>query len=76
MVSTGLVPGMNPVMAAPANDGKPPAVTLQQIEVNGLFFAIGHKPATEVFKGQVELDEYGYVVCAPGEQCLGKESAL
>ncbi|KAG2426881.1 hypothetical protein HXX76_012668 [Chlamydomonas incerta] len=67
VVSTGLVPGMNPVMAAPASvDGKPPSVTLQQLEVNGLFFAIGHKPATEIFKGQVELDEYGYVVCAPG----------
>ncbi|KAG2431670.1 hypothetical protein HYH02_013247 [Chlamydomonas schloesseri] len=68
VVSSGLVPGMNPVMAAPAAsaDGKPLPTTLEQLEVNGLFFAIGHKPATEVFKGQVDLDEYGYILCAPG----------
>ena len=27
----------------------------------GLFFAIGHKPNTEVFKGQLDMDEVGYL---------------
>ncbi len=37
-----------------------------QFKTEGLFVAIGHKPNTEVFKGQVELDAGGYVVVKPG----------
>jgi NADPH-dependent glutamate synthase beta subunit-like oxidoreductase len=31
------------------------------LDVTGFFLAIGHDPATEVFRGQVELDDEGYV---------------
>ena len=37
-----------------------------EMAIDGVFIAIGHKPATEVFKDQVELDDGGYIKCAPG----------
>lgn len=33
----------------------------QSIEVQGIFVAIGHTPTTDMYKGQLELDEKGYV---------------
>ncbi len=36
------------------------------LEVDGAFVAIGHAPATELFKGKVPLDDSGYVVVEPG----------
>lgn len=32
------------------------------IAIDGFFLAIGHKPNTDVFKGQIELDESGFIV--------------
>lgn len=37
-----------------------------ELPTDGVFIAIGHEPATKVFKGQVPLDEEGYIVTAPG----------
>jgi thioredoxin reductase (NADPH) len=38
----------------------------RQLPVTGLFIAVGHDPRTELFKGQLELDEEGYLkVAAP-----------
>lgn len=36
------------------------------IPADGAFVAIGHAPATELFKGKLELDESGYIVVQPG----------
>lgn len=38
----------------------------QDIEVAGLFFAIGHEPATKFLDGQIDLDEDGYIKTEPG----------
>ncbi|PZO81398.1 MAG: thioredoxin-disulfide reductase [Micavibrio aeruginosavorus] len=39
--------------------------SLQEIAVEGMFVAIGHDPATELFKGKLELDKEGYIITAP-----------
>ena len=36
-----------------------------KIAVDGVFIAIGHKPCTDLFKGQIDLDERGYIITNP-----------
>ncbi len=38
----------------------------KEIAIDGFFLAIGHHPNTEVFRGQLELDEEGYIKVEPG----------
>lgn len=33
-----------------------------ELEVDGVFIAIGHKPNTEIFKGMLDMDETGYLI--------------
>jgi thioredoxin reductase (NADPH) len=37
----------------------------EEIAITGLFIAIGHKPNTDIFKGQLEMDETGYLITEP-----------
>ncbi|MEK9530139.1 MAG: thioredoxin-disulfide reductase [Flavobacteriaceae bacterium] len=34
----------------------------EEIAITGLFIAIGHKPNTDIFKGQLDMDEAGYLL--------------
>ena len=36
--------------------------TIEEIPITGLFIAIGHKPNTEIFKDQLDMDEAGYLI--------------
>jgi len=36
-----------------------------ELKVDGLFIAIGHDPATSLFKGQLKMDKEGYIITKP-----------
>ncbi len=66
----------NSVVEEILGDDDPPAVTglrlrdvrtdeTREIAVDGLFVAIGHDPATALFRGQLDIDEGGYIRTAP-----------
>ena len=38
---------------------------ISELKIDGLFIAIGHDPATSLFKGQLNMDKDGYVVTKP-----------
>ena len=37
----------------------------EEIKITGLFIAIGHKPNTDIFKGQLNMDDVGYIITEP-----------
>ena len=39
---------------------------MSRVAVEGAFVAIGHQPATELFKDQLKLDDDGYILVEPG----------
>jgi len=66
----------NHVVDAVLGQDNPPGVTgvrvkhthtgqTQELPVSGLFVAIGHDPATRLFRGKLDMDEEGYIRTAP-----------
>lgn len=48
---------------------------LADLDVSGLFVAIGHRPNTDLFKGQLELQDNGYLITGSGEQATATNIA-
>ncbi len=44
-----------------------------QLDVDGMFVAIGHDPATELFKGKLTMDDQGYLITAPDSTATNVE---
>lgn len=60
IVGTDMPPGVTGVRAAHVRTGE-----TTTLDVEGVFVAIGHDPATGLVKGQVAMDEEGYVLTRP-----------
>lgn len=56
----GDAPGVNAVRTKNIKTGD-----TTQIDIEGIFIAIGHDPATELFKGKLDMDDEGYLITAP-----------
>jgi thioredoxin reductase (NADPH) len=56
------------------DDGKVSALAVENVQtgeastlpVTGLFVAIGHQPNTDLFKGQLAMEDNGYLITEPG----------
>ncbi len=44
---------------------------VQELAVDGMFVAIGHDPATQLFRGQLDMDAEGYIVTHPDSTATG-----
>jgi len=43
---------------------------ISELDVSGVFMAIGHTPSTELFKGILDIDEKGYIITAENKNQL------
>lgn len=48
----------------------------RDLQVNGLFYAIGHTPATKIFESQLDTDEQGYIKTIPGSALTSVEGVF
>ena len=49
---------------------------ITQINIHGLFIAIGHNPATSLFKGQLDMDKEGYLITKPDSTATNKSGVF
>ncbi len=48
----------------------------REIPIEALFVAIGHKPNTDLLRGQIELDDVGYIKVEPGTSRINVEGVF
>lgn len=59
-VGKGDVPGVNGLRTRNNKTGE-----ITETELEGVFVAIGHDPATSLFKGKLDMDDEGYIITKP-----------
>ena len=47
-----------------------------EVEADGLFLAIGHKPNTDLFQGFLDMDDVGYIKTIPGKTATNIEGVF
>ena len=48
----------------------------EHMQANGLFYAVGHDPATQIFKGVIDTDEENYILTRPGTSYTNVEGVF
>jgi thioredoxin reductase (NADPH) len=46
------------------------------VRTDAVFMAIGHKPNTDIFRGQLDMNEQGYLLVKPGSTCTNIEGVF
>lgn len=49
---------------------------ITELKVHGLFVAIGHQPATKIFKNKVNMDNEGYIITKPDSTATNLEGVF
>ena len=50
--------------------------SIQDLKVHGFFVAIGHNPATNIFKDQIKMDDEGYIITNPDSTATNIEGVF
>ena len=58
--------GADGKVVGPRRRERPDRRARRRLDVTGLFVAIGHQPNTDLFKGQLDMEDNGYLLTEPG----------
>ena len=60
-----IVAGDNPTLVGAMKIENTQTGAQTDMKIDGIFIAIGHDPATQIFKGQIDMDDAGYITTKP-----------